>query len=119
MVTKKKYRIHFTFDCSVVYLQTCQVCLKPYVWSIVARFSLRFNKQTSNIKLNEEVQRAFKQEKLIENFFLSSHNGTHQDIKVQINGHCDPNGQETREDFWVFYLDILYPKGLNQKQALK
>ena len=58
-------------------------------------------------------------EKLIENFFVLSHNGTHEDIKVQITGHCDPNGQESREDFWMCYLDTLYPKDLNQKRALK
>ena len=45
-----------------------------------------------------EGRRGFKQEKLIEHFFLCSHNGTHEDIKVQIISHCDPNGQETRED---------------------
>ena len=28
-----------------------------------------------------------------------SHNGTHEDIKVQIISHCDQNNQETREDF--------------------
>ena len=76
-------------------------------------------KVQSNVKLNEEGRRRFKQENLIENFFLLSHNGTHEDIKVQITGHCDPNGQETREDFWIFYLDTLYPKGLNQKRASK
>ena len=37
-------------------------------------------------------------EKLIEHFFLRSHNETHEDIKIQINDHCD-NDQEAREDF--------------------
>ena len=45
-----------------------------------------------------EGRRGIKQEKLTEHFFLCSHNGTHEDIKVQIISHCDPNGQETRED---------------------
>ena len=64
-----------------------------------------------------------KQEKLIEHFFLFSHNGTHEDIKVQIIGHCDPNDQEAREDFWIFHLDTLHPalciQDLNQKPSLK
>ena len=46
---------------------------------------------------------------------LLSHNGAHEDIKVQIIGHCDPNDQEDR----VFWLDTLHSKRLNQKQALK
>ena len=56
-----------------------------------------------------------KKEKLIEHFVLLIDNGTHQDIKVQITGHCDPNDQESR----VFCLDTLHSKRLNQKQALK
>ena len=85
----------------------------------MARIRLRFNQYKSNIKLNGEGRRGFKKEKLIEHFLLLSHNGTHEDIKVQIIGHCDPNDQEDREDFWIFHLDTLHPKRLNQKRALK
>ena len=85
----------------------------------MTRYRLRFNQCKSNIKLNGEGSRGSKQEKLIENFFLLSHNGIREDIKVQIIGHCDPNDQEAREDFWIFYLDTLHLKDLNQKGALK
>ena len=85
----------------------------------MARIRLRFNQYKSNIKLNGEGRRGFKKEKLIEHFLLLSHNGTHEDIKVQIIGHCDPNDQEAREKFWIFHLDTLHPKDLNQKRALK
>ena len=78
----------------------------------MTRFRLRFNQYKSNIKLNGEGSRGFKQEKLIENFFPLSHNGTHEDIKVQIIGHCDPNDQVDR----VFYLDTLHSKRLNQNK---
>ena len=121
-VTKKKYRINSPFDCNsccVVYLLTCWVCLKQHIGSTVTRFRLRFNQYKSNIKLKGEGSRGFKQEKLIENFLLSSHNGTCEDIQVQIIGHCDPNDQEAREDFWNFYLYILHLKDLNQKCVLK
>ena len=62
----------------------------------MARFRLRFNQYKFNIKLNVEGMRGFKQEKLIEDFFLCCHNGTHEDIKVQVIGDCDPNDQEAR-----------------------
>ena len=62
----------------------------------MARIRLRFNQYKSNIKLNGELRLEFKKEKLIEHFLLLSHNGTHEDIKVQIIGHCDPNYQENR-----------------------
>ena len=79
----------------------------------------RFNKCKSNVKLNGEGRREFKQEKLIDHFFLCSHNGAHEDIKVQIISHCDPNDQEAREDFLIFRLDTLHSQGLNQKRVLK
>ena len=85
----------------------------------MTKFRLRFNQCKSNIKLYREGRSGFKQEKLIEHFFLCSHNGTHEDIKVQIIDHCDSNDREAREDFWIFHLDTLYPKGLNRKRALK
>ena len=50
---------------------------------------------------------------------ILSHNGTHEDIKVQIIGHCDRKDQEAREDFRIFHLDTLDPNGLNQKCTLK
>ena len=62
-------------------------------------FRLTFNQYKSNIKLYGEGRHVFNQEKLIEHFFLCSHNGTHEDIKVNIIGHCDPNDQEAKEDF--------------------
>ena len=40
-------------------------------------YSYWYNQLKSNIKLNGERRRGFKQEKLIEHFFLCSHNGTH------------------------------------------
>ena len=79
----------------------------------------RINKCKSNVKLNRDGRLEFKQEKSIDNFFFCSHNGTHEDIKVQIIGHCDPNDQEAREDFWIFHLDTLHSQGLNQKRVLK
>ena len=85
----------------------------------MTRSRFRFNQYKSNTKLSEEWRRGFKQEKLIVNFFPVSHNVTREDIKVQMIGHCDSNNQEAREDFWIFYLDTLHLKDLNQKRALK
>ena len=69
----------------------------------------------SNIKLKEEGRCGFKKEKLIEHFLLLSHNGTHEDIKVHLIGHCDPND---REDKVFFCPGTFHSKRLNQKQAL-
>ena len=74
----------------------------------MTRFRLRFNQYKSNIKLNGEESRGFKQEKLIENFFLLSHNGAREDIKVQIIGHCDQTIKKLEKTFgfsiWTLYI---------------
>ena len=80
--------------CCVVYLLTWKVFLKQYVGSTMTVM-------------------------LIEHYFLCSHNGTHEDINVQIIDHCEPKDQEARKDFWVFHLDTLHSKGLDQKRVLK
>ena len=103
----------------MIYLLTCKRCRKQYVGSTVTKFHLRFNQYKSNIKLYGEGKRGFKQEKLIEHFFCPNHNGTHKDISVQIIGHCNSNDQETEEDFWIYHLSTMFPKGLNQTKLLR
>ena len=85
----------------------------------MTRLRLKFNQYKSNVKLHGEGTHTFKQEKLIEHFFSCSQNWIHEDIIVEISDHCDPNDQEARENFWIFHLDTLHPKGLNQKHTLK
>ena len=72
-----------------------------------------------NIKLYGEGKRGFKQEKLIEHFFCPNHKRVHKDISVQIIDHCDPNDLERPEDFCIYHLDTMFPKGLNQKKLLR
>ena len=64
-------------------------------------------------------RKGFKQEKFIEHFLCPNHNGTHNDISLQIIDHCDPNDQERREVFWIHHLDTMFPKCLNQRKLLK
>ena len=66
-----------------------------------------------------EGKQGFKQEKLIEDFFCPNHSGIHKDIYIKIIDHCNPNDQERREDFWIYHLDTVFPKSLNQKKLLK
>ena len=50
---------------------------------------------------------------------MLSHNGTYEDIKVQIIGHCDPNDQGARKDFWIFFQDDLHPKRFKLETHIK
>ena len=54
-----------------------------YIYISIYIYHIIFNQYKSNIKLYSERRRLFKQENLTEHFFLCSHNGTHDDIKVQ------------------------------------
>ena len=56
--------------------------------------------------------KGFMQEPLIEHFFSSKQNGSHKDMKVQIIDYCDRNNPEPREDFWIYHLDTIFPRGL-------
>ena len=68
------------------------------------------------MKLYGEGRRGFFQEKLIKHFFNHSHNGSYEDMMVQIIDFCDSNNQEKREDFWMDKLRTFYPEGLNMKR---
>ena len=118
---EKKFKINFHFDCNsanVIYLLTCNICKKQYVGSTITKFRSRFNQYKSNINLYSQGKRGFMQEKLIEHFFTNGHNGSHKDLKVQIIDFCDPNDPERREDFWIYNLETLSPKGLNTKKII-
>ena len=103
---------------NVVYLLTCEICEKQRVGSTVTKFRSRFNQYKSNINLDGKSQRDFMQEPLIEHFYSNKHNSSHKDIKVQIIDYCDPNNSECREDFWIYDLDIIYPRGLNTRKLV-
>ena len=101
----------------VIYLVTCKVCKKQYVGSTITKFRQRFNQYKSNIHLYGQGRRGFQQEKVIEHFYSTNHHVTYNDLTVQVIDYCDPNDQERREGFWIYHLDTLYPKGLNNKKA--
>ena len=97
-------------------LVTCNICKKQYVGSTTTKLRLRFNQYKANIKLYGKERRNFKQEYLIEHFYIENHSGTPKDINAKIIDFCDSNDQEKRENFWMNKLRILYPEGLNYKR---
>ena len=115
----KTFKINFPFDCNsqnVIYLLTCKHCLKQYVGSTITKFRQRFNQYKSNFNIYQQGRRDLQQLFLIEHFFTEHHTGSYHDITVQIIDHCNPNDSEAREDFWMFHLETIAPKGLNKKR---
>ena len=37
---------------------------------------------------------------------------------MQMNDYYDSNNPELREDFWIYLLDTIYPRGLNTRKLL-
>ena len=119
-VNGRKFKINFQFNCNsqnVIYLLLCKHCLKQYVGSTITKFRQRFNQYKSNMNVYREGRGdSLKQRFLIEHFFTEGHNGSYNDLKVQIIDYCNPNDPEAREDFWMFQLETITPKGLNSKR---
>ena len=84
----------------------------------VTKFHLQFNQYKSNIKLYGEGKRGFKQEKLIEHFFCPNHSVTHKDISVQVTA-IQMTKKDKRIFGFIYCLDTMFPKGLNQKKLLR
>ena len=109
----------FNYDSSnVVYLLKSKICEKQYVGSTVTKFRSRFNRYKSNINLYGKGQMGFMQKPLIIHFISNKRNSSHKDIKVQIIDYCDPNNPERREDFWIYHLDIIFPRGVNTRKLV-
>jgi len=117
-VTKKTYKMNFRFDCNsqdVIYLISCTVCGLQYTGTTVTRFRERFNQYKSNINLYSQGVRGLMQEQMISHFVDFGHNGSIDDMHVQIIDHCDPNDKERRESSWIATLQTMHPNGLNFK----
>ena len=114
--TRKEYNIKGHFDCNsecIVYLITCKTCQKQYVGSTITRCRDRFNKYTNGIVNYGKGIRGRPQEHLFEHFHSQGHDGSPEQIKLQIIDRCHPNNQELRESYWAFTLKTVGKDGLN------
>ena len=133
------YKINRKFDCiekCLVYLITCNKCLKQYVGQTVGMFRSRWNKITCNKCLKQYVghtvgmfrsrwnyyrenSREFDrgedcmQRHLYEHFQLPGHTGFLQDTYVTLIDKTDPRAPTKREDYWIRTLKTKALMGLN------
>ena len=59
------------------------------------------------------------QEKMISHFFDFEHNGSIDDMYVQIIDHCDPNDKEGRESFWIKTINVVVPNKHGVKHGVQ
>ena len=109
------YKINRKFDCNercLVYLITCNKCLKQYVGQTVDMFRSRWNNYKHNSrKFDRGEDRT--QRYLYEHFQLPCHPGFLQDTYVTLIDKTDPRAPTKREDYWIHTLKTKEPMGLN------
>ena len=118
-MAKKTYKMNFWFDCNgsdVIYLLSCTVCGRQYTGTTVTKFRESFNQYKSNVNLYSQGVRGLTQEKMNSHFFDFEHNGSIDDMHVQIIDHYDPNDKGRRKSFWIETFQTMYSFGLNFKQ---
>ena len=79
--------MNFSFDCNgsdVIYLLSCTVCGRQYTGTTVTKFRESFNQYKSNVNLYSQGVRGLTQEKMNSHIFDFEHNGSIDDIHVQI-----------------------------------
>ena len=106
-------KINHKFDCNgkcLVYLITCNKCLKQYIGQTVDIFRSRWN-NSSNFDRGEYCM----QRHLYKHFQLLGHTGFLQDTYVTFIEKINPRVSINPEDYWIHTLKIKAPMGLNVK----
>ena len=115
------YKINHKFDCNekcLVYLITCNKCLKQYVGQTVDMFRSRWNNYKDNSRKFDRglyAKTVFEdctQRYLYEHFQLPGHTGFSQDTFVTPSDNTDPRAPTKREDYWIHTLKTKPPMDL-------
>ena len=105
------YKINHKFDCNekcLVYLITCNKCLKQYVGQTVDMFRSRWNNYKDNSRKFDRGEDCM-QRHLYEHFQLPGHTGFLQDTYVSLIDKTDPRAPTKREDYWIPILKTKAP----------
>ena len=109
------YKINHKFDCNekcLVYLITCNKCLKQYVGQTVDMFRSRWNNYKDNSRKFDRGEDCM-QRHLYEYFQLPGHAGFLQDTYVTLIDKTDSRAPTKREDYWIHTLKTKAAMGLN------
>ena len=109
------YKINHKFDCNekcLVYLITCNKCLKQYVGQTVDMFRSRWNNYKDNSRKFDRGEDCM-QRHLYEHFQLPDHTSFFQDTYVILIEKTDPRAPTKCKDYWIHALKTKPPMGLN------
>ena len=82
-----------------MYLISCTVSGRQCTGTTVNRFRERFTQYKSNVNLYSQGILGLMQEKMIFHCFYFDHNGSIDDVYVQIIDHCNPNDKKEENHF--------------------
>ena len=82
-----------------MYLISCTLSGRQYTGTMVNRFRERFTQYKSNVNLYSQGILGLMQEKMIFHCFYFDHNGSTDDMHVQIIDHCNPNDKKEENHF--------------------
>ena len=117
---KTSFKINHICDCSkrcLIYLITCNRCLKQYVGQTVDEFRYRWNNYKDNAKKFESGEHC-EQRHLYEHFNLPGYSGFLNDVYVTLIHKTDTKYPTKREDYWIHILKTKAPVGCNVEDGL-
>ena len=100
--TGKTFKINQELNCSdkcLVYLLTCNVCLKQYVGETVEEFRYRWNNYKSNGRKYQDDGTCMQQH-LFEHFSEEGHRSFLEDVSITLTDKTDPSNSLQRENYW-------------------
>ena len=109
--TGKTFKINHKLNCNdkcLVYLLTCNVCLKQYVGQTVEEFRYRWNNYKNNGRKYQEDDPCMQQH-LFEHFLEEGHHSFLEDVSVTLIHKTDPSNPFHRKSYWRSTLKAMAP----------
>ena len=118
--TGKTFKINHKLNCNdkcLVYLLTCNVCLKQYVVQTVDELRYRSKDYKNNGCKYQEDGKCM-QQYLFEHFSEEGHHSFLEDVSITLIDKTDPSNHLQRENHWRSTLKTITPWGLNVEDCV-
>ena len=118
--TDKTFKINHQLNCNdkcLVYLLTCNVCLKQYAGQTVEEFRYRWNNYKNNGRNYQEYGTCMQQHPF-EDFSEKGHHSFLKDVSITLIDKTDPSNPLQRENYWRNILKTMAPWGLNVEDCV-
>ena len=118
--TGKTFKINYKLNCNdkgLVYLLTCNVCLKQYVGQTVEEFMYRWNHYKNNGRKYQDYGTCMHQH-LFEHFSEEGHHSFLEDVTITLVDKTDPSIPLQREIHWRSILKTMATWGLNVEDCV-